>query len=502
MAADAVRELLGLPRGSLVAYEADAAGRLAWASLQTPRMREAFLRRPEALLVLRTGARGRALYAFVADPAPPGAELAALVHLAVPAAESPEGLARALRAFQAFNPEWRRVRAFLLAPRSRLPPALAEAFPAARVRLSAFHVCEQLRRDVRRAGLQGQAEGLLLSALRTASCAPSPRNLRALHAALGAFPAPGPLPAPHRAWLLREEVWAPLRPRAWAECGQYFRGLEALARTLAQAFCAGPFLESRLASVARSYQRGLSRPAEAVPPADPPRGSPRGPAATRAQRPLLPRDAPAASPQALLEPRPEAPEPKQEAGPDPATCEQEAAVAAREAAERLERSLRDICTQPAARLCLEEFAAAQSSVQLMGTEEGTVHLQILEDAQTVSRKADSCTCHFNQAFQLPCRHVLAVLKAEGKQLDPERIPAQWRKGHSASQPWQDGTNGLLEVLRSSWDESLDKYLAVSFLTEQISRLLSQCSREEFDRRYCTLRELADGWIGPYVQVKL
>ncbi|NXN44698.1 ZSWM1 protein, partial [Rhinoptilus africanus] len=171
--------------------------------------------------------------------------------------------------------------------------------------------------------------------------------------------------------------------------------------------------------------------------------------------------------------------------------------------ERIKQSLRDICTEPAARLCLSEFAVVQKSVQLIGTEEDALSIQVLEDVHTVDLKGpSSCTCHFNQVFQLPCRHILAALNSDRKTLQPEMLSRQWQKGSDAHQARRDGADGLLEILKSSWNESLDKSLLVSFLMEEISRLLTHCSGEEFECRYRTLRELADSWIGPYIKVKL
>lgn len=171
--------------------------------------------------------------------------------------------------------------------------------------------------------------------------------------------------------------------------------------------------------------------------------------------------------------------------------------------EGIKQSLSDICTEPAARLCLSEFAVVQKSVQLIGTGEDALSIQVLEDAHRVNMKGpSSCTCHFNQVFQLPCRHILAALNSDRKTLQPEMLSRQWQKGCDAHQAGQDSADGLLEILKSSWNESLDKSLVVSFLTAEVSRLLTHCSREEFEHRYRTLRELADSWIGPYVEVKL
>ncbi|KAJ6662507.1 hypothetical protein lerEdw1_011643 [Lerista edwardsae] len=509
MALDTVNELLSFDCGSLVAYKVDKNSQLDSISFQTVLMRDVFVKHPEIVLIHRThNAWGKALYAFMVDK--PflrlEGEMSRVIHFSVPSRESAEGLARMYRTFKAFNPEWKQIKTFLVDPRFRFLPSLSEAFPAAEVQLSVFHICKHLQHKIHQVSLEFHTEKLILSALRNAMCAPTESNLRTMHTILSEFVKPNLLPQPHKDWLLNEKIWALHCWRTWEECSQYFKSLEVLTRSLSQVFCVGPSLENCITTLAKTYQKSVSKDSlEAAPCPDTLLSRNVSSlhnllvltsSAAHSRRPLLPRDLPTATPQATLEP-------KLEVDPDQAAYEQEIEITAEEAAEQIKQSLMDICTEPAARLCLNEFAVAQNSVQLMGTNEDTVHIQILEDTKAVSHSGlSSCSCHFNQMFQLPCRHILAVLNAEGKDLEPERIPAQWRKEHSASQPGQSSTNGLLEVLRSSWDESLDKYLVVSFLTEQISQLLSQCSCEEFDRRSCTLRELADSWIGPYVQVKL
>jgi hypothetical protein len=86
-----------------------------------------------------------------------------------------------------------------------------------------------------------------------------------------------------------------------------------------------------------------------------------------------------------------------------------------------------------------------------------------------------------------------MLSARRQVLQPDMLQAQWTAGCATS---------LDSVLGSKWSETLDKHLAVALLTEEVGRLLQHCSKEEFERRYSTLRELADSWIGPYEQVQL
>lgn len=118
----------------------------------------------------------------------------------------------------------------------------------------------------------------------------------------------------------------------------------------------------------------------------------------------------------------------------------------------------------------------------------------MEDTHNVQPQAPaSCSCYFNQAFHLPCRHILAMLSARHQVLQPDMLQAQWTSGCA---------NSLDSILGSEWSASLDKLLAVTLLTEEVGRLLQHCSKEEFERRYSTLRELADSWIGPYEQVQL
>uniref|UniRef100_A0A8D0H208 Zinc finger SWIM-type containing 1 n=1 Tax=Sphenodon punctatus TaxID=8508 RepID=A0A8D0H208_SPHPU len=442
MALVTVKELLSFDCGSLVAYQLDKSSQLDSISFQTILMRNVFMRHPEVVFIHRThNPRGKALYMFMVDK--PflrlDGEMTKVIHFAVPMKESAEGLAHMYRTFKAFNPEWKRIKTFLVDHHFRLLPTLSEAFPSAEVQLSVFHVCKHLQQKIHQMSLESYTEKLILNALRNTMCAPTESNLQKMHTILNDFVKPSLMPQLHTHWLLNEKIWATHRWRNWAACSQYFKDLEMITRNLSQIFTTGLSLESSLETLPLEKQPG----------------------------------------------------------------DEEPELSPQEAEERIRQALGSLCTEPAARLCLSEFAVAQKSVQLIGTNEETVNIQILEETYAVNQRSpNSCTCHFSQTFQLPCRHILAMLNSDKKVLDLELVAEQWRKDRSVSQLGQSGSDGLFEVLKSSWDESLDKSLAVSFLTEEISRLLTQCSREEFDRRYNTLRELADSWIGPYLQVKL
>uniref|UniRef100_A0A8C2T391 Zinc finger SWIM-type containing 1 n=1 Tax=Coturnix japonica TaxID=93934 RepID=A0A8C2T391_COTJA len=411
---------------------------------QRANMGALFARFPQALLVHRFCApSGRALYIFVADGPCLAVRRAAgrVVHLAVPRNETASGLARMCEAFRAFNPAWWRTRVLLVGPDLPEPMALGQAFPAAEVRLSAFHVCKHLQEQIQRLGLEPRAERLLLSTLQSTMCGATEGKRKEMHRVLNETVPPDLLPRFHAHWLLTDKIWATYGERG-SKKSDYFMELEAVTQGLSQIFSAELFLETCIASLAKYYQKCVSE------------GSP---------------------------------------------CD--TVISPPDAEECIMQSLSDICTDSAARLCLSELAVVQKSVQLIGTNADAVSVQILEDAHRVTQEGlGSCTCHFNQTFQLPCRHIQAVLNSERKTLQPEMLERQ--KGCDVIQGMQDDADHLLEDLESPWDESRDKYLAVSSLTAEVSRLLASCSTEEFELRCSTLRALADSWIGPYMQVKL
>uniref|UniRef100_A0A8C9ELK2 Zinc finger SWIM-type containing 1 n=1 Tax=Pavo cristatus TaxID=9049 RepID=A0A8C9ELK2_PAVCR len=446
----------GAGRGCLVSYELDAEGRMASVSFQSAAMGALFARFPQALLVHRACApNGRVLYIFLADGPCLAARGAAgrVVHLAVPRNESAHGLARMCEAFRAFNPAWWRTRVLLVGPDLPEPVALGQAFPAAELRLSAFHVCKHLQEQIHRLGLEHRAEQLLLSTLHSAMCRATESKRREMHRVLSETVPPDLLPRFHAHWLLTDKIWATHGERSCKKSCDYFMELETVTQGLSQVFSAELFLETCIASLAKYYQKCVS--------------------------------------ESPLDDATEYPE-----GNSDEEMNQRAE-------ERIVQSLTDICTESAARLCLGELAVVQKSVQLIGTSADAVNVQILEDAHKVTQEGlGHCTCHFNQAFQLPCRHIQAVLNSEGKTLQPEMLGRRWQKGCDIIQGVRDSADHLLEDLESPWDESRDKFLAVSSLTAEVSRLLACCSTEEFELRCSTLRALADSWIGPYMQVKL
>ncbi|XP_074173945.1 zinc finger SWIM domain-containing protein 1 isoform X2 [Rhinolophus sinicus] len=354
--------------------------------------------------------------------------------------------------FKKCNPAWEKVCTILVDPYFLPLPTLAMEFPAAEVLPSAFHICKFLQGKFYQLSLEQPVEQVLLTSLQSTMCSATAGNLRKLYTLLSNCIPPDQLPKLHSYWLLNDRIWLAHRWRSHAESSRYFQDLEVTTRVLSQFFGTTPSVEQGMTSLLRymqqnsgdmaSFSLGLS-PQSTCAPSD---VSPQSPKVEQ-----------------LVE-----------------AC--------------IQHSLHTICTGPAAQLCLGELAVVQKSVHLIGSGSEKVNIQILEDTHRVQPQPPaSCSCYFNQAFHLPCRHILAMLGARHQVLQPDMLPSQWTEGCAAS---------LDNILGSKWSETLDKHLAVTLLTEEVGQLLQHCSQEEFERRYSTLRELADSWIGPYEQVQL
>lgn len=418
-------------------------------------MQELFSHFPEILFIHRTyNPRGKVLYTFLVDGPRVQLEgpLIRAVYFAIPAKEDAEGLAQMFQVFKKFNPAWERVCTILVDPHFLLLPTLAMEFPVAEVLLSAFHVCKFLQGKLYQLSLEEPVERALLASLQSTMCSATAGNLRKFLTLLSSCIPAARLAELHSHWLLNDRIWLAHRWRSRGESSRYFQSLEVTARILSECFATDPSEKQGLTSLFRYMQQN---------PGD------------------------KASCSVCLSPQ------KNHTSSDdkPETPKVEQLVGA-----SIQNSLNAICTGPAAQLCLGELAVVQKSMHLIGSSSEKINIQILEDTHKVQpQPPTSCSCYFNQAYHLPCRHILAVLSARHQVLQLDMLPAQSTAGCTAS---LDG------ILGSKWNETLDKYLAVTHLTEEVGQLLQHCSKEEFERRYSTLRELADSWIGPYEQVQL
>ncbi|XP_036275568.1 zinc finger SWIM domain-containing protein 1 [Pipistrellus kuhlii] len=443
------------PRPPMLLYQVSKTAKLDTLNYQSYFMQDIFAHFPDILFIHRTyNPVGKVLYAFLVDG--PQVQLeghfARIVYFAIPATEDAEGLTQMFQTFKKFNPAWEKVCTILVDPFLLPMPTLAMEFPAAEVLPSAFHICKFFQGKFYQLSLEQPVKQVLLTALQSTMCSATAGNLRKFCALLSNFVPPEQLTKLHLCWLLNDRIWLAHRWRSQAESSHYFQGLEVTIRILSQFFGTTPSVEQGITSLLRFVQQNSGDKAIF-------------------SLGLSPRSSCAPS----------------DVSPQSPKVEQLAEAC-------IQHSLHTICTEPAAQLCLGELAVVQKSVQLIGSGSEKVNIQILEDTHRVQPQPPaSCNCSFNQAFHLPCRHILAMLSARLQVLQPNMLPPQWTADSAAS---------LDDILGSKWSETLDKHLAVALLTEQVGQLLQHCTQEVFEQRYSTLRKLADIWIGPYEQVQL
>ncbi|XP_053309380.1 zinc finger SWIM domain-containing protein 1 [Spea bombifrons] len=473
MASQLMNSFLGIYPGSQINFNLDENSELAHANIQTLLMGKVFMHFPEVLLLVRSyNENGKALYTFVVDGPFLTTEhdMVKIVHIAI-TDETPEGLAQMFSVFKDFNPCWPRVCVFLVDPYFNGAEAISKAFPSAEVVLSAFHVCKYFKENICRLSLPNQTESLLLNALKNAMCSATKGNLRNMHIILHQFLKPHMLEQVKLDWLLVDRIWALHRWRNWAECLVYFHMMDYVSGEFSQIFSKEPKVEDALSSLLKCIQVQTAG-----------RGVPN-------VRPCGPQD------KVLL-----AEEDKTSTSAHISSTESEIDT---EGTSVICESLNRICIPAAFDLCLKELSVAQKSLQLIGKSEDGINVQFLENLQEVSWQYQrKCTCPFYNTMKLPCRHILTVLNANQEVLTQAMLEDSWWKQTQALEFMLPVSTDTLKIMKGDNMDMPAKKTNVDLLTDQITRLLSECSDDVFQRRYSTLRELADAWIGPYEQVKL
>ncbi|XP_018419811.1 PREDICTED: zinc finger SWIM domain-containing protein 1 [Nanorana parkeri] len=458
--------------GSKVAYHFHKVSVLDYLNLQTSMMCNMFKTFPEVLLTIRShDAQRRALYTFLADGPclPTSCNTEKIVHIAVPKNESYEGLTHMFQVMKDFNPNWQDVRVFLVDPQFKGTDALLKVFPSAEVVLSAYHICRHFQHSIYQLSLPSQTEHLLIDGLKNTMCSATKGNLRNMYTILNQFVKPSMLMQLNADWLLNDRIWALHRWRSSSHCFEYFQTVETMSRVFIEIFKNSRDTSAILKSLIKYIQEHTF------------------------DINILDRRTCTGCEMAIIDGKGGEDE---EANEEPNKDSEDSTLIC--------QSLEDICNPGAFSLCQKEFDIAQKSVKVMGTNDESFNIQLLENPNEISYGTPAtCTCSFNQILKLPCRHVLAVITANEEVVQPNMVHMPWRKEAEGPEPaLLPVSPDILEIIRGERTDVPEKELIMESLTDQLSHLLADCSEDTFQKRYNTLRELADSWIGPYEQVKL
>uniref|UniRef100_A0A8C5R993 Zinc finger SWIM-type containing 1 n=1 Tax=Leptobrachium leishanense TaxID=445787 RepID=A0A8C5R993_9ANUR len=447
-------------------------------NIQTQAMTKVFQSHPETLLLIRShNAVGKVLYTFVTDGQDVNSELSAfsrIVHVAFPVDESPEKLAEMFHFLKEFNPCWSQIRFFLVDPFFKGKNALAKAFPSAEIVLSAFHICTYYKQNIYKLSLPQKVEELLVHSLNCTMCSASQENLQKMYVNFQQYIQPDLLLKFKHDWLLCDRIWALHRWRNGQESYAYFELICTLREKINQIFskslCLGEILFTLISFIQNQREnKQMPRMMLYSPQVLPISAKEQAPISMKTLEtnacPLKSVD----SPGALL----------------------------------LNQSLVDICIPAAADLCMKEFEVVQRSTQVISNKENKVNVLLCEEQEVVDNGSQmTCSCPFYRTVKLPCRHILSFLKANHELLKPELLDTAWQKQSNAGESTLPVSAETLKILKRDTSESAPTKEQADTLTEEITKLLTECSDDVFQHRYQTFRDLADAWIGPYEQVKL
>ncbi|CAH2302450.1 zinc finger SWIM domain-containing 1 [Pelobates cultripes] len=463
--------------GSRINFNLSMDSQLDRINIQTKLMGKVFMYFPDVLLLIRShNAMGKVLYTFIADGPRLNCESAFLriVHMAYPTNESPASMSEMFHFLKEFNPCWPQIRIFLVDPFFKGVDCLAKAFPSAEVVLSSFHVCTYFKQNISKLSLPANIEDVLINNLTNIVCSATTENLQDMYTNLLQYVKPDLLFQLNPDWLLMDQIWALHRWRNGKESSTYIEMMNTLVEEIGQTFSNSLPWEDKIFALISFIQTEI----------------------IDKNIPSLGIQTPQEMAVFLDKEEPSTSESKTDICHTKSDMDSETSL-------MICQSLNDICVPAAADLCSKEFFVAQTSLQFMTKNEDSASIRLLENPQMVNwENQKSCTCPFYKTMKLPCRHILALLKANQEILKPEMLDPAWQKSTNAHESMFPVPMDTLKIIKGDTKDLSPDQVCRNSLTDQITKVLSECSDEEFQQRYNTLRELADAWIGPYEQVKL
>ncbi|KAB0348370.1 hypothetical protein FD754_013227 [Muntiacus muntjak] len=484
--AKVMKNFLKVDVGSMASFSVGSSQDLDRLSFQSSKMSDLFVRFPENLLLHRVeNVQGHILYAFLVESKEREGRV---VHFAMLKAETATSVAKMLSIFTEFNSDWPKVKVVFVDPSFPHRAVLQEVFPGARTLLSIYHTTRLLEKKLHRSSADPSFKQLMKEALREAVFVTSETSLQNLCQMSRALLDEQLFSFLQAHWFSCELLWYMHVRKGLHACSTYMDSLDIVTSKVSSLFREQQSLLDCILRFVDYIDFFNTKGVKNLPTAPP--KLKRARSASTASKSKKPSGLYRGS---LSRP------PMQEAKPEQVRGPPRQPPQGQPSQGGMLASLRQSSSDLAYKLCHNEWAVVQSSthlksMHLIGSGSEKVNIQILEDTHRVQPQPPaSCSCYFNQAFRLPCRHILAMLSAHRQELQPDMLPAEWTAGCAPN---------LGDILGSTWSEALEKRLAVALLTEEVSQLLQHCSQEEFERRYSTLRELADSWIGPYEQVQL
>ncbi|KAF1570246.1 Zinc finger SWIM domain-containing protein 3, partial [Eudyptes moseleyi] len=475
--AEVMKTFLRVDRGSLASISADSDHGLDRLSFQTSKMKSLFMQFPQSLLLHRVPSEGsHVLYALLVESKE---RVGKVVHLSLLKYDAGHSVRKMLTVFKEFNPEWRKVQAVFVDVSFFHKAILHELFPSAQVLLSVYHTVRLLEKNVREAEISSSFKQNLTLALRKALFSPSAASLDALSQLVKCVVSPELYDCLQANWFSCELLWRMHVEKGLHSCGTHMDSLDLITHRISSLFGQQPSLEASVlcfleradcldSTGLESLNQGFSSTEEN-------------------SRSSLQEEPDACAGAAAAEPGPvsgslalaECPEPAGQAAAAGTGC--------------VLAMPRESCTDLGSWLCLKEWEVVQASTQLLSPAPGSLAVWLLEDVHRVSRDCRSCSCCFHRRYQLPCRHVLAVLQAHRGRVEEGMVCRRWQRRYQqlpapgASLPGRGGG--------SAGGRPEGRGERVRSLSLELANLLMQCEGEELAERGSALAAILAAWAG-------
>ncbi|XP_053250758.1 zinc finger SWIM domain-containing protein 3 [Podarcis raffonei] len=485
--AEVMKNFLRVDMGSLASISVGSDQDLERLNFQTSKMRSLFVKFPESLLLHRVQSKkGHILYAFLVESKE---RVGKLVHLAILKEDTQENTRKMFSVFKEFNPEWQKVKVVFMDMSFLHRASLQELFPSAQVLLSVYHTVRLLEKKLKESHASFSFKYNFKLALKDAVFSTSTSNLDALSQQVRHVVDQDLYKYLRTNWFSCEMLWYMHAKKGLHSCSTYIDSLDFVAQKLSQLFGTQPSLETsilRFVEYADSFNtKGLENLTQGL--AEDSRSGLMQELKVLA-RPAVRRSSSTAS-QQQQQPLPgnaaEEP-PKQFTKYSPA-----------KPLATMLSALRDSCTDVAYQLCLNEWDVVQKSVQLLSCARFKTTVQLLEDTHQVSRDGKSCSCYFHCRYQLPCRHILSMLLANGEVVGEAMVGKRWQKEYQHLSvlgenllEFTEPSAGPLGAVGAASGERGDK---IQSLSKELGNLLLQSEGEELEERTSTLKMIVNIW---------
>ncbi|NXJ11122.1 ZSWM3 protein, partial [Odontophorus gujanensis] len=470
--AEVVIQRLNADSGALASVDVGSDQGLERLSFQTSKMKSLFMKFPASLLLHKVQSqKGHVLYVLLVESKE---RVGKIVHWSVLKADTGQSISKMLTVFKEFNPDWQKVKVVFVDVSFLHKAVLHELFPSAQVLLSVYHTVRLLEENVNAAEMPCYTKYEMKLALKKAVFSTSADSLDTLSQMMKEVVNPELYNYLQANWFSCELLWYMHTKKGLHSCNAHIDSLDLITHWISALFGQHSSLEASVLHLLECADCLDSKPLES---------SYRTPSCTKdCQRGL--QEKPEVQACAATEPDPLFVSQVQTERPDPPRQVVPSMVVEGQGCKP--EALRGSCTALGYQLCASEWEVVQMSTQLISAAPGGVEVRLLEDAHRVSADSWSCSCYFQQRYRLPCRHVLAVLRADRRSVEGSMVGHRWQRKYRRQPVPAD-------VREHAGTQAEGRQDRIQALSKELANLLLQGDGAQLEERSSALRAVVHAW---------